>query len=177
MNQAEILEEMRNLRYECRILNANIIKIAEKNDRLSHSLDSLIQQNNEYTDQIRQMRIELKSYTSYDIEGIKEQIDIKEREIKDFQKEYSILLKDISRLTEALQVQRESALKQEIYGQIATGYKLYSTNQIDKEGTAIALKKSLEDELNNLETIEAPTRVIAKKRSQLSRVHYLCPTT
>ena len=89
----------------------------------------------------------------------------------------AILCKDISRLTDAIQVQRESTLKQEIYGQISTGYKIYSTNQINKEGSAIALKRSLEEELKNLEDNEAPTRILAKKRSQLSRVQYLCPSS
>lgn len=177
MNQAEILEEMKNLRYECRVLNADIIKLTEKNGRLSQSLDTLIQQNKVYTDQIRQMRSEIKSYIPCDIDDIKQQISIKQSEIQEFQKEYEILCKDISRLTDALNVQKESALKQEIYGQLSTGYKIYSTNKINKEGSAIALKKSLEEELKNLENIEAPTRVIAKKRSQLSRVHYLCPTS
>ena len=39
MNETEILEEMRNLRKECRVLNADIIKLTGKNNRLSQSLD------------------------------------------------------------------------------------------------------------------------------------------
>lgn len=177
MNEYEILEEMKNLRYECRILNADIIKLTQKNGRLSQSLDSIIQQNKNYMEQINQMKKELNSYEPCDINDVKLQIDLKEKEIQELNKEYEILCKDISRLTDAIQVQRESTLKQEIYGQISTGYKIYSTNQINKEGSAIALKRSLEEELKNLEDNEAPTRILAKKRSQLSRVQYLCPSS
>lgn len=177
MNETEILEEMRNLRKECRVLNADIIKLTGKNNRLSQSLDLLINENKNYMEEIAQMKKELGSYSPCDINDIKQRIDEREKEIQGFKKEYECLCKDISRLTDALQIQRESALKQEIYGQISTGYKFYQSNQINKEGSAIALKRSLEEELKGLESSEAPTRIVAKKRSQLSRIQYLCPTS
>ncbi|OHT09051.1 hypothetical protein TRFO_04613 [Tritrichomonas foetus] len=174
MNANDILEEMKKLRYECRILNAEIINLQGKSKRKTQTLDSIIDQNNGMTENVDVLKKQIINFELCDVDELQRQYEEIQKEIKSHQAEYKDLCNDISKLEDALDIQRASTLKQDIYGQLSCGYRTAPLKQINKEGCAIALKRSLEDELNDLQEKGAPIRVIAKKRSQLSHVGILC---
>ena len=175
MDVNEILEEMKQIRKECRILNADIIQMKTKQKRQIQSIESLKKENQNLNRAISSMKTEVNSHEIYNIDDLKLEIQNMDKEIQEYTAQYNSISNDILHLNEALNIQKESNLKQNIYGHIHSGYQKVPQNQINKEGAAIALKKSLEEELKALEKKpDIPTRIIAKKRSQLSRADNLC---
>ena len=170
MSTKALLEEMFNLRSECRFLNAEIINIELKKDRRAKTLENLTQANIELIKEIDSQRKKIKEHVEFDIEDLKSQINEIDKNLSIHHKEYDDICKDIDKLKDALEIQKKSQIRSEMYGQICGGYKHHATKQINKDGCLIALKKSLEEELKALEESNAPYRVIARKRSQLSRI-------
>lgn len=172
--QREILDEMERLRQECRELNADIISLLGKTTRRTHKLKSLKEQNQTDAVALEKLTEEVTSFEPYDIETLEVEINNLETKISEKDTEYEQILADVERLSTALEVQKESRLKQEIYGQVRGG-SIQHANRDKAENYAIALRRILEDELYELQTIGVTPRLVAKKRAQVTRAQILCP--
>ena len=161
-------ELMSDLRAECRKLNLLYRSLLLKKDRKLRNLADLESTTKSKQTRITELTSELTEDNTTTCAELSKQLESLRAELDDSRQELLELTTSVSRLNDAIEVQKAASAKRQLYGQIhAVGTK---TPDAVADNLAGALRRSLEQEYDDMRTCGATTRQVLSKQAQLSRV-------
>jgi hypothetical protein len=167
----DLLEEIKEVRHACQKLNAKLALVERKHSSRIKKQEQITTENSATIAETVRVEEEGKRWQQFNKPALLLEVAQLRQEFAERQKESEQLDRDIARLHAAVEVQRQSRAKQELYGFIDGASPL---NRPQGENFAIALRRSLEAELDELERHQTPSRIIARKRCQISHAQNLC---
>lgn len=170
----KVLAEMKQLRRECRELNSEILVLSTQKSRRDTKFQTLRSENTSNDQQLESLTEKVQSFNVCNVSDLETQVVVLEQEIGRMAAQYDQLLGDTDRLTKALKVQKQSRQKEMIYNQVH-GRPRQTTAREKADNCGIALRRALEDELEDMKGSNFPLRLLAHKRAQVTRANVLCP--
>lgn len=169
MEEDDIIDELKNLRNDCRILNSDINRLESKIHHKEAKLKEILGESKEIRSLIEEMDNELKIIEMGDPSIFKSQIVKIESQIKMKKREFDDVMIEHQRLQEALLAKEYSLKKLDIFER--AGMLVYSKRpkQI-KISNLILLKRSIEEDLKKLIDEGSREDKISRKKAQMIRL-------
>jgi septal ring factor EnvC (AmiA/AmiB activator) len=167
----DLLLQIEEVRHACQKLNAKLSLLERKHAGRVSKQQQISSENAETVAETAKLKEDAEHWKQFSKSALLVELAELRQEFSTRQQESELLDRDIERLHAALAIQKQSRAKQELYG-LMTGKS--PLNRPQGDNTAIALRRSLEGELDELERRQTPSRIVARKRCQLTHAQNLC---